>query len=148
MRYYTPDIGSSMWTKRAKAALFGALPTPSLLWEVLPWSWLIDWYTNIGDVIDNASTNAVDNLVQLYSYIMSSRKVTRNLVVTCQWQAGVANYCYFSAGSGIASFTSVDETKARAGGLSPYGLDSSLPDLSNYQLAVLTALGLSKQRAL
>lgn len=68
--YYIPDTNSWGWNAKARAALFGALPTPGLLYAVTPWSWMQDWFLNVGDVLNNASSNAVDNLVCHYAYVM------------------------------------------------------------------------------
>jgi len=144
-QYYIPDTGSSQWTTRARAALFGALPTPDLLWEVLPWSWLIDWFGNVGDVVSNLSPNAVDNLTTQYSFTMRTVKTA----IRCD------AYCVAPAAGGVfvspavdRTFTSVfeDEVKQRVGGGNPFGIGVELASLSGYQLSILAALGLSKSR--
>lgn len=152
-RYYIPDVGSSLWDARARAALFGALPTPELLWNVLPWSWLVDWFANIGDIVSNASSNAVDNLTTRYSFIM--KHVTETLEYTCQCihsgehvEGPGPPYWNVSKDWDSNEFTytsrQVTETKVRLGGGNPFGLDVQLGSLSAYQLSILTALGLSR----
>jgi hypothetical protein len=146
--YYIPDVGSSQWTQRATRALFGLNPTPSLLWEVMPWSWLIDYFGNMGDVISNMSPNAVDNLTLRYSFTM--KHVTTRTDWQCQTshegkniQAGpfgsVWGPCDFN-------FTSTEEvdTKLRFGGGNPFGFGVKLSSLSAGQLGILAALGLSR----
>lgn len=151
-RYYIPDVGSSQWDLRARAALFGALPTPELLWNVLPWSWLVDWFSNVGDVVSNASMNAVDNLTTRFSFIMKQTETID------EWQSHVTH-------GGIDTrpttdffkqyWPEVDHAfttkrtvvhKARCGGGNPFGLDVKLPSLSGYQLSILAALGISRSR--
>lgn len=143
-RYMLFEPDPSQWTSTCKAHLFGAIPTPSLLWELMPYSWLIDWFANVGDVISNASPNAVDNLTMRYSFIM------RREQTSTEWRAHV----YHGASSTSSrkwpsvdhSFTSVDriDSKSRSGGGNPFGLDVQLTDLSSAQLAILAALGLSR----
>lgn len=146
-RYYIPDTDSSQWTRRAQLALFGALPTPELLWEVLPWSWLIDYFTNFGDVVSNASRNAVDNLTCDYSYTMHHVKVTT--VMSTQTNYGpTSSVTGFRAGDATISATHVVERKCRQGSLNPYGLGFTIGSLTTYQSAVLAALGISRQRLL
>lgn len=147
-RYYVPDIGSSQWTTRATAALFGALPTPELLWEVLPWSWLIDWFSNIGDVVSNASVNAVDNLTTRYSFIM--KHVTTSSEATSVVWADAKHSTQDSWNACSSTFQSrkILETKVRVGGGNPFGLNVSLPSLSPRQFGILAALGLSRQKLL
>jgi hypothetical protein len=146
-RYYIPDVGSSLWDKRARAALFGVLPTPELLWNVLPWSWLADWFGNIGDVISNVGPNAVDNLTTRYSFIM------RRVVSSTEWRASVYHdgldrtpFFRNEWPGGGATYTtrSTVDVKTRVGGGNPFGLNVELASLSGYQLSILAALGISR----
>lgn len=143
-RYYIPDVGSSLWTARAKAALFGALPTPELLWEVLPWSWLIDWFANVGDVLSNASTNAVDNLTLRYSFVMKHTSVETHAKSFVFHTASTSPNDSWPRVETTYNTTKLVESKLRRGGGNPFGLDVQLPSLSTYQLGILAALGLSR----
>lgn len=148
-RYYIPDVGSSQWTRRARLALFGGLPTPELLWSVLPWSWLIDWFGNVGDVISNLSPNAVDNLVQNYHYTMKHVKVLTVLTSTSvQEEVDFRAFgsWYWPRLEARCSSQLVTESKVRDGTGSPFGLNARFPSLSTYQLSILAALGASKVR--
>jgi len=148
-RYYIPDTSSSQWTTRASLALFGALPTPEVLWEVMPWSWFIDWFTNMGDIISNASQNAVDNLVADYAYVMFHTNVTTTVGRQIHYQPAngiVVSGC--PPGDATINTTHVVESKLRQGGLNPYGFGYQVGSLTGYQSSVLAALGISKQRLL
>jgi hypothetical protein len=59
--YYVPDIGSDEWTSRAIAELYGAGPHPATIYRTYPWTWLADWFLNVGDIVSNLSSNAVDS---------------------------------------------------------------------------------------
>jgi len=142
-QYYIPDVGSSQWTARARAALFGALPTPELLWEVLPWSWLIDWFTNVGDIYSNISPNAVDNLVSLYSYTMRHEKSINSFHAHVSQSPGDSFWVHPGADTTLSTFYK-EETKLRFPGGSPFVLNAQGADFSPYQLGVLAALGLSR----
>lgn len=147
-RYWVPDIGSVEWTKRATIALFGAAPTPDVLYALLPWSWLNDWFSNTRSVINNTfAPNAVYNLTTNYAYTMRHK---------VEWDMREAHVVH-PGSTGFYNVPSVDhvfrsaykvETKARLGGENPYGLDYRLPDLSLYQLSILSALGISRSRVL
>jgi hypothetical protein len=144
-RYYVPDIGSSQWTRRAKLALFGALPTPELLWEVLPWSWLIDWFSNVGDVVSNASSNAVDNLTCQYSFIMRTVETETIDHVSVTWPSfSLPGNIKTVAGNATLFAIHKQISKTRAGGLNPFGLGVQVDSLSGYQLGILAALGISR----
>jgi len=70
-QYHIPDTASFLWETRKTAQLFGILPTPDAVWSVLPWSWMLDWFTNFGDVFSNISPiNGLENLVLLRNYTM------------------------------------------------------------------------------
>lgn len=147
--YYIPDTGSSLWNKRARAALFGVLPTPELLWNVLPWTWLIDWFSNVGDIYSNLSPNAVDNLTLKYSFVMKrteSTEIWRSHVEHgAATGGGPGQFGYAHPAGGVTFSKTLKSTeKARVGGGNPFGLDVQLPSLSTYQLAILAALGISR----
>jgi hypothetical protein len=149
-RYYIPDTSEgSLWDLRAKAALFGALPTPELLWEVLPWSWLIDWFANFGDVVSNFSPNAVDNLTQRYAFTM------KHVVEETEWKfsGSVPPSSAIFGSSPSYSWSGLNfnltskqrkETKIRLGGGNPFGMGVQFNSLSSGQLAILGALGISR----
>jgi len=53
---YVPSADFSKYSQvemsaMATRAMFGLEANLSGLWEGLPWSWLIDWYTNVGDLL-------------------------------------------------------------------------------------------------
>jgi hypothetical protein len=45
------DISDERMSKLARKAVLGLKADLSTAWEVVPWSWLIDWATNIGDIL-------------------------------------------------------------------------------------------------
>jgi len=140
-RYWIPDVSSSGWNRRAKLALFGALPTPELVWELVPFSWLIDWSVNVGDVLSNMSTNAVDNLVQDYSFVMREWTVTTTHTTDSNWSEWLP---YTPGGHGHWTSTERQTVKGRTYGGSPYALNAvSGAPLTGYQTGVLAALGIS-----
>jgi hypothetical protein len=44
--------------------------TPDVVWELAPWSWAVDWFTNAGAIISNLTSWARDGQVLKYGYIM------------------------------------------------------------------------------
>jgi len=143
-QYYIPDVGSSQWTARAREALFGAKPTPSLLWNVLPWTWLIDWFSNVGDTVNNLNSGWAENLTCKYSFVM--KRTDTEVVAEAKVQMNGSHTALnnwapvdfpFRSRSGLTE-------KARVGGGNPFGLNVQLPSLSAKQLAILGALGISR----
>jgi len=139
-RYYIPDIGSSQWNRRATRALYGANITPEVLWNVLPWSWLVDYFGNVGDIISNFHPGAVDRLTADYAYVMRTEEKSLSWTVD-GWVANQAgdrcNLALRGENSTVA--------KARAVA-TPYGFGLNWDGLSSSQLGILTALGISRSR--
>lgn len=144
-RYYIPDIGSSQWTKRATRALYGANITPEVLWNALPWSWLIDWFGNIGDVMSNMSSNAVENLTADYAFVMRETQDIETITSTTSWRTMGPDRNYdIKGGTATASRVNLGiVTKSRSRG-SPFGFGAHFDSLSNYQLGIAAALGISR----
>jgi hypothetical protein len=146
-RYWIPDTGDkSLWDAKAKAALFGVLPTPELLWSVLPWSWLVDWFVNVDDVLSNLSANAVDNLVTRYSYVMQETQHSIVASSICSHPPGmIPGWQHWPAAQNVTFRSVYTETeKVRVEGGNPFGLNIDSGDLSGRQLGILAALGLNR----
>jgi len=111
------------------ARLLGIRVTPAALWEIIPWSWLIDYFTNIGDVLSNLQTEVADDCASDYAYIMG--KTTR----TYTWHVtdGIVN----------ASIDREFKTQIRQH-VNPFGVSVDKDNLSTRQLSILGALGISK----
>jgi hypothetical protein len=148
--YHIPDIGSSQWTEKAKAALLGVKPTPSLLYQVIPWSWLIDWFANVGDIVSNASTHAVDDVLLSNCYAMELHEIFHHVTVSAHWDEinqseGLSSDFFLPAGE-----VSIDYKRSHVGKYrqqsSPYGFGLKREDFTPRQLAILAALLVSKSK--
>ena len=138
-RYWLPggprDIN---WTRNMKARIFGLNPTPRQLYNSIPWTWLIDWFTNLGDVLNNLSAEVADRLAADRFYIMREvgTEARRDVVVPLYDE----NLIPFSAaGTGITR--SVCKTRLHG---DPFGLNTSENTLTGMQLSILGALGMSR----
>ena len=110
--------------------LLGVRITLSVLWELTPWSWFVDWNSNLGAVIHNLSSLSGDEQVLEYGYLMCTVKRTRVFSVS-----GVANTPEF----GVSTSSEVQH-RIRA---NPYGFSLSPSGYSPKQWAILVALGLA-----
>jgi len=144
-RYYIPDIGSDQWTKRATRALYGLNPTPDVLWNALPWSWLADWFANVGDVVSNMSDHAAENLTAEYAYVME-HSLSQTTVSARGYSAPFTDLLsqQYKNGSYECSYSDKLETKARIGA-SPFGFGLTFDGFSLYQSSILAALGISRR---
>lgn len=91
---------------------------PSLIWDLIPWSWLVDWFIKVGDFIDRAWMNGYGEWNCSYAYVTTKYSLTYMGMAyfqTCRW--------HISPRSGL-------------------GVETS-SQLSNSQWDILAALGLS-----
>lgn len=122
--------------------LLGLELTPEVLWELTPWTWLIDWFGNIGTVIGNLSTLGLSNTILNYAY--STARVETLSSIWCR-------PTIVSSGTGVRSSTGnflgtmIRDGKVRIAA-SPFGFGFTLGSLSSGQWAILAALGLSRGR--
>lgn len=124
--YHLGDIPPTPAYLRLK--LLGLIADEALMWEATRWSWLVDWFSNMGDVISNIEANLRDRVVSLYAY--SQRRIVREYKFTC------------SNGFYDVSVTRVFDTKCRRK-IDPFGLATEVA-LSDLQLGILVALGLTR----
>ncbi len=114
------------------------VPTASQLYNAIPWSWLIDWFTNVGDVVDNLTFSLGERLAADWFYIMrenTNSVVTDTTVVFKRRSGELAPF----RGSSVSR----DFYKSRVRG-DPFGLHTKESELSGMQLSILGALGLSR----
>jgi len=137
--YYVPQ-GKDYREKLIRNALeadkvFGTNLTPETLWELTPWSWAIDWFSNAGDVVSNLSDMATYGLVMRYGYVMetSINRHTYSFVRT----DGV-----FPSPFDIPDLVVTNITKQRYGA-NPFGFGLTWDGLNSFQLAIAAALGFS-----
>lgn len=147
--YYVPDIGSSKWTDRAKAVLSGLVVTPNELWQVYPWTWLADWFGNVGTILSNLSANAVDNEVFENLHVMETITDRLDVEAFVTWdfheqEIGGVPFTAVDPGSEKVSYSHIEKQKLRQKA-SPYGFGLNYADFSFRQKSILAALALSRK---
>lgn len=115
--------------------IYGLTLDPNVLWKLAPWSWLVDWFVDAGDVISNITDTIVDGLVLRYGYVMEHSITADEIVLT-----GPA---FNVSGPVQAKLWLVTETKQRIKA-TPYGFGLSWTSFSPRQLAILAALGVTR----
>lgn len=132
---YGDDLLSKItrWESEANH-LLGTRITPEVLYNLTAWSWLLDWFANIGDVMSNISHIGRDGLVLHYGYLMQSTRVQADVVLPNLKPFGYAH---------DVSERVVLERKMRVQA-SPYGFGLTTSDFTPKQWAILAALGLSR----
>jgi hypothetical protein len=121
--------------------LLGLEMTPAVLWELTPWTWLLDWAANLGSIASNISLLDWSNVLLDYSYLTLFVKTESSTI----WQGPkvVSPYMTMSHGWISQGFTVEEKVREQA---SPYGFSVSWDGLNPYQLSILAALGMSRGR--
>lgn len=115
-----PDVISA-W---AKKAVYGLTIDFSTLWEIAPWSWLIDWFGNVGTYL-SANRNIIPAQV-VGVYPMTHTKTT--------WECSGVN----GTDPGMTPIRVLRETKSRS--VSFVAPIAHLPFLNSGQMGILSAL--------
>lgn len=117
------------------AAALGIAPSnvnASLLWELTPFSWLVDWFVNIGQMIDVSTTLNKAGLQVLFAYLT----VVEELEWDQKWSYEGTSAVY--NGQGFNRVKAFSMRRIRA---TPFGFGSSFEGLTAGQGAILAALG-------
>lgn len=116
--------------------LLGVKISIDVLWQVAPWSWLSDWFTSIGSIIDVNNSIAQDNLVIQYGYLMRHSRYVRT------WNHDGITFA--NSGHTGPLRTEYIRTKKERVRATPYGFGINPGALTEQQWAILIALGLTK----
>lgn len=105
------------------------------LYQLTPWTWLADWFTSMGDIIDNWAAINNYGVYSRYAYVMASESYTKTYSHDVSLKNGPTKNLFFRE---------TVEFKQRLAA-SPFGFGINIPgDLTAWQLSILTALGLSR----
>lgn len=136
--YHLPDSsefgGFSRMALEAEK-LFGVIPDPADLWNLIPFSWTVDWFVNVGPILSNLSNLAKYGLVMPYGYMME------NTIVEYSYTLNAPSLKLGKPGPYTLVIS--DETKKRVKA-SPFGFGVTWDSFDTTQVAILAALGLSK----
>ena len=140
-RYWLPEGPRDVkWRRSMLARLAGNQVTPSVVYNAIPWSWLIDWFSNTGDLISNLDVGVADRLAADYFYVMKDVETVRSTTATV-WHLNMAG----EETSASETTYATSSSKMRGEG-DPFGWATSSNSLSAMQLSILGALGLSRLR--
>lgn len=139
-----PPTTDEGYRKLARGAYLGMVQTPRLrdgfvpivsnVWQIMPWSWLVDWFSSAGDFLE-AHRNTIP---------AESVSPNRMLHVTSRYIATRQDIDpdagNFTGGDGVLLY----ETKHRSQPTA--SLAAALPFLSGRQMSILGALGIQRLR--
>jgi hypothetical protein len=114
------------WARKLEA---GAVIDISTLWDGLPWSWLIDWCSNVGDILaaNRNIIGASHSAIQLMTQTTTTADVTMDLPAST-----------YSPG-GWSEVTKKRRTVAYV------PVDFQLPMLTQKQLSILGSIGVTRR---
>jgi len=119
------------WESKANH-LLGIRITPEVLYNLTAWTWLLDWFVTVGDVVTNYSHLGRDGVALKYGYLMRTTKVEAEITLpNVFWR-------------GLEVTDTVILTRQSRVRATPYGFGLTAADLNPKQWSILAALGLSK----
>lgn len=137
--HYDPaDLNEASRIATQARLLFGLQITPEVLWNLAPWSWLVDWFTNIGPILHNLSAFGQDGLVLRYGYLMHHHTRREDHLYR---GVTLPKGGDFPAGDRRAAFCLESKRRIRA---TPYGFGLTFASFSVRQWAILAALGMTR----
>jgi hypothetical protein len=139
---YIPEAGfdATKYNDRL-ATLMKTDITPSDLWQLAPWSWLVDWTTDIGGAIEAAETATSNRILSTYAYAMESIEQKKTVMLSNISGENSDSY-YIGPPRVFCQWETISRRRIRA---NPFGFNVNPEvNLEPGQLAILAALGLKK----
>lgn len=122
------------YRKKAKK-LFNMELTPEVIYSVTPWSWLLDWFFNFGDLLANADSFNQNNVLLRYGYMM------RQTVMHNTLSAPDITFTGKKFGGISSSFITIQKERVRS---TPFGFGLNPNAFTPGQWTILAALGMTK----
>jgi len=112
--------------RQARSAILGLTIDPALAWNLVPWSWFVDWFGNIGEYLSSLR-NTIDATMTVSAIMHHIHTRTRS-----------SGHTYSHSDCHMTPIDVVFQSKSRA--LINAGIDARLPILTASQLGILGAI--------
>ena len=123
--------------------LLGTRIDPEVIWNLQPWSWLVDWFVNYGDVLGNISAIGFDRQVMHYGYLMRDWEIYEEWSVPTVWaKTGFFNNKSTNLNMQVSS-SRTTKHKLRVNAF-PFGFGLNPEAFNASQWAILASLGISR----
>jgi len=129
--------------------VLGLALTPTILWELTPWSWAVDWFSNTGEVVNNLTNFGLAGQSMRYGFMMeeSIQRVTATQGGATYFRRNAPkDYTQFLDVPGPVSSSGFEIVTKRRLPASPFGFSVGWEGLSPTQLAITAALGITRLR--
>jgi len=152
-RFMIPELNDNSWRNKAlQFALVGLDLDPSVIWKATPWSWLLDWFTNVGAILQNIYLRARFHCVAEYAYVMGSEDYQYDAPGFTEVNTGQQWYhsyplpfeTYWPGSLKLAGVSRTYFKFRQRVEANPYGFGITFSSLSAYQWSILAALGLTR----
>ncbi len=146
-RFWLPKIpkAASKAPLGLKLKLMGLGLDPSILYKAYRWTWLLDWFTSVGAVLQNLFHFAQFSVVAEYAYVMCDESHQFTAHAECNMNTGTYSFVtgtfpgkLYLRGRSLTSY----EFKQRVAA-SPFGFGITWAGLTPFQLSILVSLGIS-----
>jgi hypothetical protein len=115
-----------------------AFPDLQASWQLVPWSWLVDWFLDVKTNLSLARVSNSDSLVMNYGYAMRRTECTAVATATVHASAPIQNGVRYVRSA--ARYSRKQRIRAN-----PYGfIGPSSSDFTPMRWAILAALGFSR----
>lgn len=146
-RFWIPNIpkAASRASNSLKRQFTGLDLDPTTLYKAYKWTWLLDWFTSVGAVVQNLFNMAKFSVVAEYAYVMSSEYYQYDAPAECRVNRGTYSFATLKFPGQLylrGSSQTVYEFKQREAA-SPFGFGITIGSLSNFQWSILVSLGIS-----
>jgi hypothetical protein len=126
-------------------SLLGLEPNLSTVYKLIPWSWLFNWFTSAGDILDNSSHYAKWGVVAEYAYVMGSETLTYSCPGQVVLHSGVSSgFTWIDPDWSFKGVSSTTYQFRQRKVANPFGFGITYSSLSAFQWSILAALGLSR----
>ncbi len=117
--------------------ILGLKPSPDRIWQLIPFSWLVDWFLDVQSSLSIAERLADDNLVINYGYM--SDVTTRTVIQDTQFTTPAPYQASFNRVR--TRTTAITRQRIRA---NPFGfITQPQVDISPIKVAILLAIGIT-----
>jgi hypothetical protein len=135
-----PGPRTDGWKAYMLRQIMGSRVTPSVVYNLIPYSWLVDYFTDLGKFVDAVSPGLAEVLTCDYAYVMRRVLIRRHYYASEVYVANKANTAHKRAHSHLFI---LDDVRMRVKA-TPFGFGLKESDLSLKQASLLGALGLSR----
>jgi len=127
--------------RRLMAKLFGAEPDLSTLWNLTPWSWAVDWFSDVGSLVKNLQSKINYGTVMQYGYVMEKTTVTNTFTAGKLLNGPSVT---IPRPYPVVSPVTIRITTKKRIQANPFGFGVTWDGLSPTQLAIAAALGITR----